>query len=117
MRVEVEALFAVILALGATSPVFGAPSPGRESGDSQPKQDRRVEFGASYRIRGEVQDGFNLLSYGPPDVERFILARLRLQAKVRLSRAWSLSSELQDARVLKASSPDGPFIGRNLFSG
>lgn len=75
-----------------------------------------LSVSGTYRIRGELQDEFNVKNFGTGKIEDFLLSRLRLETDVRFIQQARLHVQLQDARVLGSSFSDQDFAhGNNPF--
>jgi len=67
----------------------------------------------AYRIRGEVQDNFNVKAYGTGIEEDYVISRLRLHLDLHLPNAVQFFTEIQDAEVLGVSFNDSDFSPNN----
>jgi len=65
------------------------------------------------RLRGEVQDDFNIRAYGTGSREDYLLSRLRLEIDSRWTSQLRLHAQIQDARALGLSFSDEDFAGGN----
>lgn len=80
------------------------------------KPGRSISIHSSYRLRGELQDGYNIRTFGADGQEDFLLSRLRLETDVRFSEQTRIHLQLQDARVVGSSFSDDDFRpGNNSF--
>ncbi len=57
----------------------------------------------TYRLRGEVQDGFDIKTYGTGRREDYLLSRLRLDIDLRLATNFHIHAQIQDAEALGLS--------------
>jgi hypothetical protein len=67
----------------------------------------------TYRLRGELQQNFNVKSYGTDGNEDFLLSRLRLDLEYRFANRLKVFTEIQDARVAGSSFTDADFQDKN----
>jgi len=67
----------------------------------------------TYRIRGEVQDKFNVKTYGIGTKEDYVISRLRLHLDLRFQDVLQFFTEIQDAEVLGLSFKDSDFSPNN----
>lgn len=67
----------------------------------------------TYRIRGEVQDEFNVKTYGTGTQENYLISRLRLHLNLQVSQKLGFFLEIQDAEVLGLSLEDKDFKEKN----
>jgi hypothetical protein len=65
-----------------------------------------ISFSGSYRLRSEIQDEFDIQTFGTGKTEVFLLARLRLETGIQFNQKLRIHLQLQDARVLGSSFPD-----------
>lgn len=70
-------------------------------------------IGGTYRLRGEVQDKFNVKTYGTGTQEDYLISRLRLHLDLQVTQKLSFFLEIQDAEVLGLSFEDKDFKGKN----
>lgn len=76
----------------------------------------KITVTGSYRLRGELQDEFQVKTFGTGKTEDFLLSRLRLETDIRFSQEVTMHFQLQDARVLGSSFSDRDFAtGNNPF--
>ena len=95
------------------SPASGYSTMAEETKDSHFLQNDIVSIGGTYRLRGEVQDGYNVKTYGTGTKEDFLISRLRLEIDLHLSQKIHFFTEIQDAEVLGLSFRDRDFSGKN----
>ncbi len=75
-----------------------------------------ISVNGSYRLRGELQNEFNIKNFATGRIEDFLLSRLRLEADFQLNQQGRLHFQCQDARVFGSSFTDNNFIsGNNPF--
>ena len=89
---------------------------GGVSGDPNNEQSEKTKLlsiGGTYRLRGEVQDGFNIKTYGTGTREDYLLSRLRLDFDLRLAANSRIHAQIQDAETLGLSFSDKAFSGGN----
>jgi len=79
------------------------------------RPDRALVFGftGTCRLRGEVQDGFNIRTYGTGRREDYLLSRLRLDLDLRWRPLLRVHAQIQDARAVGPSFSDEDFSGGN----
>lgn len=70
-------------------------------------------LGGNYRIRGEIQNHYNVKTYGITGKEDFLLSRLRLDMGFSYTDNIGVRLQLQDARVFGSSFDESDFNGRN----
>jgi len=92
---------------------FAWPGFPEDSDRAQPEKARFVSISGTYRLRGEVQDGFNIRAYGTGMREDYLLSRLRLEVDWRWTSKLRLHAQFQDARSLGLSFSDEDFSGGN----
>jgi hypothetical protein len=85
----------------------------RDMNHAQPEKAFVFSIGGTYRLRGEVQDGFNIRAYGTGRREDYLLSRLRLEIDWRWTSQFRLHVQLQGARTLGLSFSDEDFAGGN----
>ena len=73
----------------------------------------KFSLSGTYRLRGEVQDSFNIRAYGTGACEDYLLSRLRLEIDWRWTSQFRLHAQFQDARTLGLSFSDEDFSGGN----
>jgi hypothetical protein len=71
------------------------------------------KMSGNYRTRGEVQNGYNVKTYGVSETETFLLSRLRLDLEYLYGNQWKFVTQFQDARVSGSSFSDADFTGKN----
>ena len=77
---------------------------------------KKIHIGASYRLRAERQNNYHIKAYGTGRIENYLLARLHLDADVKISGNARLHFHFQDARkMLEATRCDGIMIGRGIL--
>jgi hypothetical protein len=89
---------------------------GQVSGDTQndqPKKAKLFSIGGTYRLRGELQDGFNIRAFGAGTQEDYLLSRLRLEMDLRLTPNFQIHAQIQDAEALGLSFSDEDFAKGN----
>jgi len=84
-----------------------------DTNNEQPEKTKLLSIGGTYRLRGELQDGFNIRSYGTGTREDYLLSRLRLDIDLRLSANFHIHAQIQDARTLGLSFSDKDFADAN----
>jgi hypothetical protein len=72
-----------------------------------------ISIGGTYRLRGEIQDEFNVKKYGTGTQDDFLLSRLRLEIDLKAAKNLRLHAQIQDAEVLGSSFSDKDFSGSN----
>lgn len=87
--------------------------PGVPGGNEQPEKTRSLSISGAYRLRGEVQDRFNIRAYGTETREDYLLSRLPLDIDLKWTSNFRLHAQLQDARTLGISFTDQDFTGGN----
>ncbi len=80
---------------------------------AEPEKIKFLSFAGTYRLRGEVQDDFNVRAYGTGTREDYLLSRLRLEIDWRWTSRFRLHAQFQDARTLGLSFSDEDFLGGN----
>ncbi len=82
----------------------------------QQSNTRHFRIYGSYRLRGEVQDEFNINAYGTDQREKLLLSRLRLELNIKFNSKINAHFQFQDARVMGSSFADEDFAsGNNPF--
>lgn len=76
-------------------------------------QNDYLSIGGIYRLRGEVQDEFNVRRYSTGTKDDFILSRLRLEIDLKLAKDLRIHTQIQDAEILGSSFSDRDFKGVN----
>ena len=84
-----------------------------ETIDSHIIQNDIISIGGTYRLRGEIQDEFNVKKYGTGTQDDFLLSRLRLEIDLKAAKNLRLHAQIQDAEVLGSSFSDKDFSGSN----
>ena len=84
-----------------------------DSNSTQPEKTRILSMIGTYRLRGEVQDGFDIKTYGTGTREDYLLSRLRLDFDLRLTANSRIHAQIQDAEALGLSFSDKDFSGGN----
>lgn len=75
-----------------------------------------ISISGSYRMRGELQDGFNIKTFGTVKREDYLLSRLRMNTEIRFFPQMRFNIQLQDAEVFSSSLSDRDFsTGNNPF--
>lgn len=72
-----------------------------------------ITISGNYRLRGELQDEFQVKTFATGHTERFLLARLRFDTDIRFAQPLRLHFQLQDARVAGHSLSDADFAAGN----
>lgn len=72
-----------------------------------------IVLSGNYRTRGEIQQGYNIKTYGIDENETFLLSRLRLNLEYRYASRLKVFVQFQDARVTGSSFTDADFEGKN----
>lgn len=76
----------------------------------------KIKISGSFRLRGEIQDGYNIKTFGTGGQEDFLLSRLRLEMSVQFNKQARFHVQLQDAQVFGSSFSDQDFnSGNNPF--
>lgn len=76
----------------------------------------KISLSGSYRLRGEIQDQFDIKSFGTGKTEDFLLSRLRFDTNIQFTPQLRLHFQLQDAQVFGSSFSDRDFAaGNNPF--
>jgi len=78
-----------------------------------PEKKKILSMSGTYRLRGEVQDGFNIRTYGTGTRDDYLLSRLRLDFDLRLTANSRIYAQIQDAEALGLSFSDKDFSGGN----
>lgn len=76
-------------------------------------QDIDFSFSGSYRLRGEIQNEYNIKKYATGVPEDFVLSRLRADFVLKFFEKLNLHLQLQDARALGFSIPGDQLPGNN----
>lgn len=95
----------------STAFLWGGVSEG--TNNEQPEKTKLLSIGGTYRFRGEVQDGFNIRTYGTGTREDYLLSRLRLDIDLRLVANFCIHAQIQDAEALGLSFSDEDFAKGN----
>jgi hypothetical protein len=110
-------LIAAITLVGLTLSAFSqSENPAKPKGQKHLSfQTGKSEFvvNGNYRTRGEVQQGYNIKTYGTEDDETYLLSRLRLNLEYRYANRFKLFVQFQDARETGSSFADADFQGKN----
>jgi len=72
-----------------------------------------LDISGTYRVRGEVQDEYNIKTYGTGKKEDYLLSRLRLECDLHLPFGIKLFTQMQDAEVAGLSFADRDFSPGN----
>lgn len=72
-----------------------------------------ISIGGTYRLRGEIDDKFNIKKYVTGTQNDFLLSRLRLEIELNLTKNLKIHTQIQDAEVLGSSFSDRDFRGGN----
>jgi hypothetical protein len=72
-----------------------------------------ISIGGTYRLRGEIQDEFNVRTYGTGAQDDFLLSRLRLEIDLKATKNLRIHTQIQDAEILGSSFSDKDFSGSN----
>ncbi len=67
----------------------------------------------NYRLRGEMQQDYNIKTYGTGVNETFLLSRLRLGLEYQFANRLKVITEIQDARIAGSSFSDADFKDKN----
>lgn len=78
-----------------------------------PEKTKVLSISGTYRLRGEVQDSFNIRAYGTGMREDYLLSRLRIEIDSRWTSQLHLHAQIQDARALGLSFSDEDFARGN----
>jgi len=111
-KMRVKKRLSIVLAVVCLAVFLNAQSPGDAKNDQREKA-LLFSIGGTYRLRGEVQDGFNIMAYGTGRREDYFLSRLRLEIDLRWTSQFRLYAQAQDARTLGLSFSDQDFAGEN----
>lgn len=76
-------------------------------------QNETIGIGGTYRLRGEINDEFNVKKYGTGTTDDFLLSRLRLEIDIKLAKNMKIHTQVQDARVSGSYFSDKDFKGGN----
>jgi hypothetical protein len=76
-------------------------------------QEIDFSFSGSYRLRGEIQNDYNIKKYATSVPEDFVLSRLRADFGLGFFENLNLHLQLQDARAWGFSIPDEKLTGNN----
>ena len=104
MRLKKRIFF--VLVVGCLAVFLNAQLPEDPKND-QAEKTKLFSLGGTYRLRGEVQDGFNIRAYGTGRREDYLISRLRLEADLRWTSKFSIHAQIQDARALGLSFSSG----------
>jgi len=100
------------LAIACSTAFLWGGVPG-DSNNEQPEKTKFLSIGGTYRLRGELQDGFNIRTYGTGTREDYLLSRLRLELDLRLTPHSLIHAQIQDAEALGLSFSDKDFARGN----
>jgi hypothetical protein len=110
-------LSAVIILIGLTLSAFSqSENPVKPKGQKHLSfQTGKSEFvlSGNYRTRGEIQQGYNIKTYGTDENETFLLSRLRLNLEYRYASRLKVFVQFQDARETGSSFIDADFLEKN----
>jgi len=106
-------IFVTILIALLFSPAPGYSTVDDETKDSHIIQNDTISIGGTYRLRGEIDDEFNVKKYGTGTQDDFLLSRLRLEIDLKVARNMRIHAQIQDAEVLGPSLSDRDFSGSN----
>jgi len=101
-----------VLAVIGLAVILQAQSRG-EATPAGPDNAIAFSLAGTYRLRGELQDGFNIKTYGTEAGEEYLLSRLRLELDARWKSLLRIHAQIQDARTLGLSLSDKDFSGGN----
>jgi hypothetical protein len=76
-------------------------------------QEMEFNLSGSYRLRGEIQNEFNIKKYATGVPEDFVLSRLRADFNLGFFENLNIHLQVQDARTLGFSIPDAELSGNN----
>lgn len=76
-------------------------------------QNETIGIGGTYRLRGEIDDEFNVKKYGTGIQDDFLLSRLRLEIDIKLTKNLKIHIQVQDAKVYGSYFSDKDFKGGN----
>jgi hypothetical protein len=101
------------LALSAFSQSENQAKPKGQNHLSFQKGKSEFVFSGTYRLRGEIQQNYDVKTYGTDGNEEFLLSRLRLGLEYRFANRLKVFTEIQDARVAGSSFTDADFQDKN----
>lgn len=105
-------LLPVLSFLAGLALALGAQASEGEARD-RPGQAVAFSLAGTYRLRGEVQDEFDVKTYGTGVREDYVLSRLRLDLDLRWKSILQIHAQIQDARAFGLSFSDEDFSGGN----
>jgi len=111
-KTRVKKRLSIVLAVACLAVFLNAQSPG-ETENKQSEKAKLLSLGGTYRLRGEIQDGFNIRTYGTGRHEDCLLSRLRLDFDLGLSANFRIHTQMQDAEAVGLSFSDKDFSGGN----
>ena len=106
-------IFVIILLVLLLCPATGYTSMTDETQGSHILQNDIISIGGTYRLRGEIDDEFNVRKYGTGTRDDFLLSRLRLEINLKVTKNLRIHTQIQDAEVLESSFSDKDFSGSN----
>lgn len=105
-------LLPVLPVLAGLALALGAQAPEGEARD-RPGRAVALSLAGTFRLRGELQDEFDVKTFGTGVREGYILSRLRLDLGLRWKSLLEVHAQIQDARALGVSFTDEDFAGGN----
>jgi hypothetical protein len=106
-------IFVIIVMALFSCPATGCTSMTEETQDSHIVQNDVISIGGTYRLRGEIDDEFNVKKYGTGTQDDFLLSRLRLEINLKITKNLKIHTQIQDAEVLGSRLSDQDFTGSN----
>jgi len=106
------ALLSILIAL-LFCPASGYCTVADETKYSHILQNDIISIGGTYRLRGEIDDEFNVKKYGTGTTDDFLLSRLRLEIDLKVEKNLTIHAQIQYAEVFGSSFSDRDFEGGN----
>jgi hypothetical protein len=106
-------IFLIALLTLFVSPVSGYGAITDRAYNNHIWQSDFISIGGTYRLRGEIDDEFNVKKYGTGARDDFLLSRLRLEIDLKATQKMTIHAQIQDAEVLGSSFSDSDFKGGN----
>jgi len=104
-------LFVIILIALLFCPASGYGTVADETKYSHIIENDVISIGGTYRLRGEIDDEFNVKEYGTGTQDDFLLSRLRLEIDLKVAKNLKIHTQTQDAEVLGSRLADKDFSG------
>jgi len=89
-------MFVVILLVFLFSPASGYSNMTDETKDSHILQSDVISIGGTYRLRGEIDDEFNVKKYGTGTQDDFLLSRLRLEIDLKVTKNLRIHTQMRN---------------------